>query len=87
MKFVPQELQELVKKTAPPEAEIVPLSWAFEDEDYNIAVVMPDTIDRLSARQIEDRLIDVVIDWDAAHHTFTLCKVWQQHEMARAAVL
>ena len=86
MKPVPQELLELVKKAAPPEAEIVPLTWAFEDEDYNIAVVMLDAIDRLTARQIEDRLIDAVIGWDAAHHTFTLCKVWRQHEMARAGV-
>ena len=83
---VPQALLALVKKAAPPEAEIVPLAWAFEDEDYNIAVVMPDTIDRLTTRQIEDQLIDAVIDWDAAHHTFTLCKVWRQHEMARAGV-
>jgi hypothetical protein len=87
MKPVPQELLELVRKAAPPEAEIVPLAWAFEDEDYNIAVVMPDMIDRLTARQVEDRLIDAVIDWDAAHHTFTLCKVWRQHEMARPGVL
>jgi hypothetical protein len=87
MKPVPQELLELVRKAAPPEAEIVPLAWAFEDEDYNIAVVMPDMIDRLTARQVEDRLIDAVIDWDAAHHTFTLCKVWRQHEMARTGVL
>ena len=83
----PQALLELVKQATPPEAEIVSLAWAFEDEDYNIAVVMPDTIDRLTARQIEDRLIDAVLDWDAAHHTFTLCKVWQQHEMTRAGVL
>jgi hypothetical protein len=33
-------------------AEIVPLTWAFEDEHYNIAAVMPDTIDRPTARQI-----------------------------------
>jgi hypothetical protein len=87
MNPVPQELLELVKKAAPPEAEIVPLTWAFEDEDYNIAVVMPNTTDRLTARQLEDQLIDAVIDWDAAHHTFTLCKVWRQHEMVRAGVL
>lgn len=87
MKPAPQDLLELVRKAAPPEAEIVPLAWAFEDEDYNIAVVMPDTTDRLTARQIEDQLIDAVIDWDAAHHTFTLCKVWRQHEMTRAGVL
>ena len=86
MKPVPQELLELVEKAAPPEAEIVPLTWAFEDEDYNIAVVMPDTIDRPTARRIEDRLIDAVLDWDAVHRTFTLCKVWLQHEMARVGV-
>lgn len=86
MKPVPQELLELVKKIAPPEAEIVPLAWAFEDEDYNIAIVMHDTVERLEARQIEDRLIDAVIDWDAAHGTFTLCKVWRQREMVYAGV-
>jgi len=52
MKPAPQDLLELVQKTAPPEAEIVPLTWAFEDEDYNIAVVMPDGIERAVARQI-----------------------------------
>jgi hypothetical protein len=86
MKPVPQELLELVKKTAPPEAEIVPLSWAYEDEDYHIAIVMPDTTSRLEARAIEDRLIDAVMDWDAAHGTFTLCMVWRQQEMARPGV-
>ena len=50
-------------------------------------MVMPDTIDRLTARQLEDQLTDAVIDWDAAHHTYTLCKVWRQHEVARAGVL
>jgi hypothetical protein len=37
MKLVQPDPLELVKKAAPPEAEIVPLTWAFEDEDYNIA--------------------------------------------------
>ena len=87
MKPVPQDLLDLVKKAAPPEADIVPLPWAYEDENYNIAIVMPDTIERLAARQIEDRLIDVVIDWDAVHGTFTLCKVWREQEMTRAGVL
>ncbi len=86
MKPVPHDLLELVQKTAPPDAEIVPLTWAFEDEDYNIAVVMPDGIERVVARQIEAQLIDAVLDWDAAHHTFTLCKVWSQHDIARAGV-
>jgi len=79
-------LLELVQKTAPPEAEVVPLSWAYEDEDYNIAIVMPDTVDRLEARQIEDRLIDVVMDYDAAHGTYTLCMVWREREKVHAGV-
>jgi hypothetical protein len=86
MKPVPQELLDLIKKAGPPEAELVPLSWAFEQEDYNIAVVMADTVERVTARQIEDRLIDAVMDWDATHGTFTLCKVWREHEMARPGV-
>lgn len=77
---VPQDLLELVKKTAPPEAEVVPLSWAYEDEDYHMAIVMPDTVEDLTARHIEDRLIDAVMDYDAAHGTFTLCMVWRERE-------
>jgi len=86
MKPVPQELLEHLRKVAPPEAEVIPLSWAFEQEDYNIAVVMPDAIDRAEARQIEDCLLDVIMDWDDAHDTFTVCKVWREHEMARPGV-
>jgi len=87
MKAVPQELLELVRKAAPPEADVVPLPWAFEKEDYNLAVVMPNSIDRLAARQIEDRLLDVIMDYDEAHDTFTVCKVWRVREMARVGVL
>ena len=83
MEPVPQALLNLVKKAAPPEAEIMPLPWAFEKEDYNLAVVMPDAVDRLAARQIEDRLLDVIMDYDEAHDTFTVCKVWRAREMAR----
>jgi hypothetical protein len=36
MQPVPQGLLALVKKSAPPEADVVPLSWAFKDEDYNL---------------------------------------------------
>ena len=86
LKPVPQALLELVKKAAPPEAEIVPLAWAYEDEDYNIAIVMPDTVDLLEAREIEDRLIDAVLDYDAAHGTYTLCMVWPQRDKALAGI-
>ena len=85
-KPVPRDLLELVQKTAPPEAEVVPLSWAYEDEDYNIAIVMPDTVDRLEARQIEDHLIDAVMDYDAVHGTYTLCMVWRECEKALAGM-
>lgn len=64
MHVVPQDLLELVKKAAPPEADVVPLPWAFEEEDYNLAVAMPDAIECLAARQIEDRLLDVILDYD-----------------------
>jgi hypothetical protein len=86
VKPVPEDLLAFVKQTAPPEAEVVPLTWAFEDEDYNIAIVMPDTVERLEARQIEDRLIDTVMDYDAAHGTFTLCMVWHQREKTLAGI-
>ena len=86
MKPVPQKLLERLQKIAPPEAEVIPLSWAFEQEDYNIAVVMPDTTDRIAARQLEDRLLDVIMDWDDAHDTFSVCKVWRQEEKALAGV-
>ena len=48
---------------------------------------MPDAVDRLTARQIEDRLLDVIIDYDEAHDIFTVCKVWREQEMTRAGVL
>ena len=86
MKPAPTELVELVKKVAPPDAEIMPLPWAYAHEDYNIVVVVPDAVTYEEARQIEDRLIDAVMDYDAAHGTFTLCIVWREHEKANAGV-
>jgi hypothetical protein len=86
MKPVPTELMELVKKVAPPEADVMPLPWAYEHEDYNIAVVVPDTITYEQARQLEGRLIDAVMDYDTPHGTFTLCIVWREHEKANAGV-
>jgi len=47
---------------------------------------MSDTVERLEARQIEDRLIDAVMDYDAAHGTFTLCMVWPQRDKALAGI-
>jgi hypothetical protein len=84
MKPVPQELLERLRKVAPPEAEIITLPWAYEHEDYNIAVVMPDHIDHMEVRALEDRLRDVVMDWDDVYDTFSVCKVWRQKEMVYA---
>lgn len=86
MKLVPMRLLELVKKTAPPEAEIIPLPWTYEDEDYTIAVVVPDTVDRMSARQLREHLIDAIMDYDDAHDTFTVCMVWREREKALAGI-
>ena len=86
MKSVPQELLELVKKIAPPEAKVILLPWAYEDEDHTIAVVVPDTLDRVDARQLRDRLIDAIMDYDDAHDTFTVCMVWREHEKALAGI-
>jgi hypothetical protein len=86
MKPVSTKLLELVKKATPPGADIIPLTWPYEDEDYNIAVVVPDTTPYEEARQIEERLIDAVMDYDDAHDTFTVCMVWRKHELARPGV-
>ena len=86
MKSVPQELLELVKKMAPPEAEVIPLPWAYEGEDHTIAVVVPYAVDRMHARQLRDRLIDAIMDYDDAHDTFTVCMVWREHEKALAGM-
>ena len=86
MKTVSTELLELVQKAAPPDAEIIPLPWAYEHEDHNIAVIVPDTVAYEEARQIEDRLIDAIMDYDAAHGTFTVCLVWREREKVHAGV-
>jgi hypothetical protein len=86
VKPVPTELMELVKKVAPPEAEVMLLDWAYEHEDHNIAIVVPDTVTYEEARQLEGRLIDAVMDYDATHGTFTLCIVWRESEKANAGV-
>ena len=86
MQFIPQELLALVQKVASPAAEVLPLPWAYEHEDYNIAVVVPDTVTYEEARQLEGRLIDAVMDYDSAHGTFTLCMVWHEREKRLAGI-
>ncbi|MDH3599936.1 MAG: hypothetical protein OEU26_09910 [Candidatus Tectomicrobia bacterium] len=87
MTSVPQELVELVRQAAPPAAEVIPLSWNYEDEDYTVAVVIPDAVDRVETRQLQDRLIEVVMDYDDAHDTFTVCMVWHEREKTHVGLL
>jgi hypothetical protein len=83
MKPVPQELLTRLAEIAPPGSEVIPMDWAYEDEDHNIAVFIDD---RQDARATEKRLLDVVSDYDEAHGTFTVCMVWHQREKAVAGV-
>ena len=83
MKPVPKELLERIHATIPAGSEVVPLEWTYEDEDYNIAVLVEDGD---NPRTIEDRLLDPIIDYDEAHGTYTICMVWPQQKKALAGV-
>jgi hypothetical protein len=83
MNRVPRALLEHIQRVAPPGAEVVPLDWAYEDEDQNIAVFIDD---REDIRRTEARLLDVVSDDDEAHGTFTVCMAWHKREKALAGV-
>jgi hypothetical protein len=83
MKPVPRGLLEDLQHLVPPGAEVVPLDWAFDGEDYNVAVFVDDGEDR---RALEDRLLDTVIDYDEAHGTFTMCMLWPKQKRALAGV-
>jgi hypothetical protein len=83
MKPVPRVLPVRIQRLAPPDAEVVPLEWAYDGEDYNLAVFVGDGEDR---RPLEDRLLDVVMDYDEAHGTFTTCLVWAKQTRSLAGV-
>lgn len=83
MKPVPQALLERLHQLAPTEAEVVPLDWAYDGEDHNLAVFVDEEEDR---RALEDRLLDAVMDYDEAHRTFTVCMVWPKGAKARVGV-
>ncbi len=83
MKPVPRALLEQIERVAPPGTEVVPLEWAYDGEDYNLAVFIDEAED---PRAIEDRLLDAVIDYDEAHGTFTMCLVWPKQKRALAGV-
>lgn len=83
MKPVPQELLTRLAEMAPPGSEVIPMEWAYEDEDHNIVVFIDDWED---TRRTEAHLLDVVSDYDEAHGTFTICMVWRKREQALAGV-
>ncbi len=83
MKPVPHALLERLHSLAPPGAEVVPLEWAYDGEDYHLAVFVDEGEDR---RALEDRLLDAVMDYDEAHGTFTMCLVWRKQQRTLAGV-
>jgi hypothetical protein len=83
MKPAPRVLLEQIQRLAPPGAEVVPLGWAYDGEDYNLAVFVEDGEDY---RALEDRLLDAVMDYDETHGTFTMCLVWPKQKRALAGV-
>ncbi|MGH8070059.1 MAG: hypothetical protein ACRERE_33410 [Candidatus Entotheonellia bacterium] len=83
MKPVPKELLERIRESIPAGSEVIPLDWVYEDEDYNIAVLIDDGEE---PRIIEDRLLDPIIDYDEAHGTYTICMVWPKGKKTLAGV-
>ena len=83
MKPVPKALLARLVEMAPPGSEVMPMEWAYEDEDHNIAVFIDDGED---ARLAEAHLLGIVSDYDEAHGTYTVCMVWHKQEKALAGV-
>jgi hypothetical protein len=54
MKFILIDLLDIKYKVLLSEAEVVQLSWAYKDEDYDMAVIVPDTVSYEEARQVEN---------------------------------
>ena len=66
-----------IKAVVPPNAEVIPLDFRYEDEDYNIAVFVDEGVDRAS---LQDCLYDIIFDYDDTYGTATLCYVWLKSE-------
>ena len=78
-KHIPKPLLERIKTVVPPGAEVIPLAFRYEDQDYNIAVFVHEDVDR---QALQDRLYDLILDYDDTHGTATLCYVWPKSERA-----
>jgi len=61
-----KELLAWLAEMTPPGLEIMPLDWAYEDEDQTIAVRVEDGV---GSHAIEDNLLGPMIDDDESHGT------------------
>ena len=76
-KDTPQKLLVQIAAVVPPDAEVVPLNFQYEDEDYNIAIFVGEHTD---GSTLQDRLYDLIFPYDDRHGTSTLCNVWPKSE-------
>jgi hypothetical protein len=83
MSSVPEELLTRIKQVVPEAIDIISMDWAYDDEDYNVHVFVPDDVD---VRPVKDRLLDAIMDYDQAHDTYTIGMVWHQRDKAVAGV-
>ena len=63
-----KELLAWLAEMTPPGSEIMPLDWAYEDEDQTIAVRVEDGV---GPHALEDDLLDPMINDDEAHGTYS----------------
>lgn len=76
-KEIPQKLLVQIAAVVPLDAEVLPLNFQYEDEDYNIAVFVSKHTDDPT---LQDRLYDLIFTYDDQHGTSTLCNVWPRSE-------
>ena len=81
-KPVPPELLVRVRQVLPPGAQVLPLPWTYEAEDYHLVLLLPGVVDEATAKAIHDQGLDVIMDYDEAHETYTLCFVRDQRDLA-----
>ncbi len=62
-KDIHQELLVQIAAVVPPDAEVVPLNFQYEDEDYNIAVFVSEHID---GPTLQGRLYDLIFTYVAS---------------------
>lgn len=74
---IPKTLLKQIQAVLPQGAEIVSLPFKYDDEDYNLAVFVPEAVDRAV---LQDQLYNLIFDYDDTHGTATLCYVWPTSE-------